>query len=265
MIDKYALEKNLCSTFCSSITINQVPCGLAISTLFKDKAGDRIGFYLIKGQDGYHIEDSGDYLSQLVASGIDIESGTRNSILYNILQSGAAYWDVDTYEIKTESFSENEIPIKITEFLSSLIRVRDIEFITRDTVRSTFKEDAIAAIHERFKEVANFESNKPISKRFSEFPSDFNIRPKSNGMPGAVFFATNNNKLSEAVLLKLEAMVTDREDDFCVIAMIETIDTKNISKHQFQRAQNRSIIMPIFRNDEDAALNYIGRNLKLVA
>ena len=265
MIDSQSLENNLCSTFCSSITINPVACGFAVSTVFSDKAGDRLGFFLIEDEDGYHIEDSGDYLSQLVASGIDIESGVRNALLNDILQNGKAFWDVDTFEIKTDSFSESEISSRMTDFLSSLIRVRDLELITRDVVRSTFKEDAIAAIEERFKNVANFQKDKAINKKFSEFPSDLNIIPKSKGKPAAVFFATNSNKLDEAVMLKQEATIADKDNDFSVIAMIETSDMKGISKRKFQRAQNRSIVMPIFRSDEDAAIELIARNTKLAA
>lgn len=263
MINAQALEKALCSTFCSSITVNTVPCGYVVSTVFKDRSGDRLGFYIVKDEDGYRIEDDGDYLSRLIASGIDIENTTRRTLLENILQTGGAFWDVDTYEIKTEHFNEGELARRMTDFLSSLIRVRDIELMTRDVVRSTFREDAIAAIQERYRDVANFNENKPIDLQFSEFPSDLNIIPKTpGGRSAAVFFATNSNKLDEAVMLRQEARLRNR-DDLVIIAMMETAEMPGISKRKFQRAVNRSIITPIFRGDEESAVTRIGEELNL--
>lgn len=259
MINAQALEKALCSTFCSSIRVNTVPCGYAVSTIFKDRSGDSLGFYIVKDEDGYRIEDSGDYLSRMVASGIDIENTTRRTLLENILQSGGAFWDVDTYEIKTEHFNENELAKRMTNFLSSLIRVRDIELITRDIVRSTFKEDAIAAIQERYGDVANFNENTPIDSQLSEFPSELNILPKFGGKPAAVFFATNSSKLDQAVMLKLEAQVKKR-DDFPIIALIETPEMQGLSKKNIARAMNR-VTAIVFRSEEESALTRIGQEM----
>ncbi len=264
MIDALQLEKALCSTFCSSITVNPVPCGYAVSTLFKDRSGDRLGFYVVEDEDGYRIEDDGEYLSRLIASGIDVQNGQRNTLLEGILMNGHAHWDVDTFEIKTESFPAPELPKRMVSFISSLIRVRDLELLTREVVRSTFKEDAISAIEERFGEVANFDENAPIMPQFKEFPSEMNIRPKAMGKPAAVFFATNSSKLDEAVMLKQEAKLAGQKD-FAIVAMIETADMANISKRKFQRAQNRSIIMPIFRGDEENALSLIAERMDVAA
>jgi hypothetical protein len=52
-------------------------------------------------------------------------------------------------------------------------------------------------------------------------------------------------------------------DDFAVIALNEEPDMKVVSHKKFQRAQNRSLTMPIFKGDEDAAMNMIGRRLNL--
>ena len=53
--------------------------------------------------------------------------------------------------------------------------------------------------------------------------------------------------------------------DFKVIALVEEPEMKNISGKKFQRAQNRSVIMPIFRGDEEASVLRIGRTLRLAA
>lgn len=51
--------------------------------------------------------------------------------------------------------------------------------------------------------------------------------------------------------------------DFSVIALIEEPDMRLISRRKFQRAQNRDISMPIFRGDEEAALDAIERKLAI--
>lgn len=264
MINQELLKKALCQTFCSSITVNPVPSGFAISTFFADRSGDPIGCYVVEDGDGYRIEDDGEYLAHLVGSGIPIDQGQRGELLEAILAQGGAMWDQDTYEIRSQGFPAEEIGLRLTDFLSSLIRVRDLELLTREVVRSTFCEDAIAALEERYGQVANFNENQAIDRTLSEFPADLIIRPKQadRGKIGAVYFVTSNDKLSEALLLQMEAEKLGR-DDFKIVALIEDSDMKPLSKKRFQRAQNRSLSMPIFRGDENAAVSRIGRDLAL--
>lgn len=227
--------------------------------MFTDRSGDRIGLYLVEDGDGYRIEDDGEYLSRLVALGIDIETGTRAKLLSAILQSGGADWDRDTFEIRTIDFEEHEIAPRIVEFLSALIRVRDLELVTRDVVRSTFREDALAAIQERFASRAAINENEPIDMTFTEFPSDVIIRPHE-GKSVAVYLATTNEHIVEAQLLQAEAERLKRID-FSVIALIEDFSLNTISRKKFQRAQNRGLTMPIFRGDEIAAMSRIEREI----
>lgn len=265
MINTEAIKANLCKTFCASISVNAVPVGFAVSTHFSDRSGDRLGFYVVETGDGYRIEDDGEYLARLVGSGIPIDQGQRGQLLESILDSANASWDQDTYEIKSRSFQEAELGQRLTTFLSALIRVRDLELLTRDVIRSTFREDATAALEDRFGTVARFDENQAIDRAFAEFPADLVIRPsQSDGKRGALYFVTSNDKLNEALLLKMEAERLNRSD-FSIIALLEDSEMKGISRKKFQRAQNRSLSMPIFRGDEDAAVNRIGRDLMLAA
>lgn len=264
MINVEALRKTLCNTFCSSITVNPVPSGFAVSTFFTDQSGDPIGCYVVEDGDGFRIEDDGEYLARLVGSGMPIDQGQRCQLLESILSQSGAFWDQDTYEIRSQSFNAEEVGSRLIDFLSSLIRIRDLELLTRDVVKSTFREDAISALEDRYGEVANFNENQAIDRTLSEFPADLVIRPKTQGKVGALYFVTSNEKLSEALLLQMEAENMKRRD-FSIIAMIEDSEMRPISKKKFQRAQNRSLSMPIFRGDEDAAVGRIGRDLDLAA
>jgi hypothetical protein len=85
-----------------------------------------------------------------------------------------------------------------------------------------------------------------------------------SAIPGAIYFVNTNDKLNEALLLQTDALRLQRTD-FEVVALLEEPDLKMISRRRFQRAQNRSLAMPIFRGDEDAAMTMIGRKLRFIS
>lgn len=263
------LRKQLCKTFCGSINVRPVPSGLAVSSAFVDNSGDPISFYVTSLDDGeVCIEDDGSYLSHLIAKDIPIDQGPRGQLLDAILKQADSYWDRETLEIRSSVFPEDELSQRAIDFLSSLLRVRDLELLTRDVVRSTFRFDATAAIEAKYSDVATFNENASVKREFAEFPADLVISPKATGaLKGAVYFVNSNEKLNEALLLQMAAADVYRNSapDFKVIALLEEPEMKAISSKKFQRAQNRSVIMPIFRGDEDASVLRIGRTLKLAA
>jgi hypothetical protein len=263
-----ALKRRLCETFCGSIDVRPVPSGLAISSAFEDQSGDAISFYLAELEDGFQIEDDGAYLSHLIAKDIPIDQGARGQLLDAILEQGHAHWDRETLEIRSSTFPESEISRRVVDFMSSLMRVRDLELITREVVRSTFREDATKEIHSRFKLIAVFSEDEPVNSSFSDFPADLVVKPLDDAppdaRPGAIYFVNSSDKLNEALLLHYEADKLNRRD-FEIIALIEEPAMRMISHRKFQRAQNRSLTMPIFRGDEEGAISMIGRRLNLDA
>lgn len=258
-------EHALCRAFCGAITVRAVSSGYAVSTAFTDASGDRVSFYISDTGDGYRIEDDGDYLSHLIARDIPIDEGTRGQLLDAILEQGSAYWDRETYEIRTASFSAEELPSRAIDFLSSLLRVRDLELVTRDVVRSTFREDVLNVMTERFGQDVTIDENVAPANDFAEFPADIVIRPtpeRPHARTGAVYLVNSNDKLNEALLAAVEAQMQNR-DDLAVLALIEEPDMKLISRKRFQRAQNRGLPMPIFRGDEEAAMSRVAKELRL--
>lgn len=259
-----ALRERLQSFFAATVNVRAVPAGYVISTIFRDRSGDPISFYLVEDSDGLHVEDDGDYLANLIARDIPIDQGQRGSLLDSILAESNSYWDRETYEIKSVTFSPEETERRVIDFVSSLIRVRDLELITREVIRSTFREDAASALIARFGKIADIDENAIVSKSFSEFPADFVLRPRgiSGSIPGAIYLVNSNEKMSEALLLHIE-MQNNAPDEFAVVGLIEDSDMRLLSRKKFQRTQNRSLPMPIFRGDEDAAMNMIARRLHI--
>lgn len=265
MIDVTSLEKALCHAYCSSITVRAVPYGYAVSTTMVDRSGDPIGCYIVEGEDGYRLEDDGEYLARMVGSGLQFEQGQRGKILDDILSEGQAFWDRDDYLIRSHNISSSELGVRLIEFISSLIRVRDLELLTYERIRSTFREDVIHALRERYGEVAEFQENTAVDEQFHEFPSDLIITPYcKSSFKGAVYAITSNDRINEALLLLLDAK-DKRRSDFKIIAIIEDVDMKVIKRGNFQRAQNRFLSMPIYRGDEQAAIERVGIELGLAA
>lgn len=258
-------SKTLCAAFCGAINVRPVPSGYAVSSAFSDSSGDKITFYLSETADGYQIEDDGDYLAHLIARDIPIGEGTRGQLLDALLEQGKAYWDRETFEIKSGSFPAKDLPNRTIEFLSSLIRVRDLELVTREVVKSTFREDVVSALLHRFGSNISIKDHGVVANDFAEFPADIVLQPASmvdGARPGAIYLISSNDKLNEALLAFQEKQMQGRED-FSILALIEEPDMKVISRKRFQRAQNRSLPMPIFRGDEEAAMTRIARELHL--
>lgn len=260
------LEKQLCNTFCEAISVNPVPCGFAVSSAFSDHSGDRIGFYVIAEGDDYRLEDDGEFLSNLIATGVDFEKGQRQQLLNSVLHAANAFWDTDTYEIRTGQIQDKELSKQMISFLSALIRVRDLEFLTRDFIKSTFREDATAAIREHFIDRADIEERKPVSNKYRDYIPDIVVRPRYKGRDAAIFLSNNIVQFQEAELLFGEIEKINEQEKIAVVALLEDTDKiTQISLRRFQRAQNRGLAMPVFRGDEQAAIKAIERTMNQIA
>lgn len=254
-----ALADTICSAFCGELQVHPVPSGYAVSTAFADASGDKITFYLSQGEDGWRAEDDGEYLSGLVARDIPFDQGPRSKVLDAILQEAGAYWDRDTFEIKTEAFSEEDVSRRSIDFLSALIRVRDIALWSRDRVRSAFREDVLAEINARLSNRVDVEENAAPRSDLKDFPADLLLRSRSSGQVASVYLVSNSDKLNEALLAFRE--FGQQDPAISVIALLEDAEFRNISRHKYQRAQNRSLPMALFRGDEKAAIDRIGQEM----
>ncbi len=262
MIDLQSIQETLCRSFCSAIGVAAVPCGYAISTAFEDSSGDRLRFYAIAENGRIHLEDSGDFLATLKASGIDFDSGQRGILLNQVLGEGDAYWDQDTFEIRTDDFPEANFAARAVKFTAALLRARDVGLLTRDLVRSTFREDAIRTLEELYAGQFVANENDVVDNDFQDFPSDLVLRSKATEQRAAVYLVSNSEKLLEAQLAFEETSRLNRQD-IKVIALLE--DLSKVSRRKFQRAQNRGLPMPIFAGDERAAMRRVGESIGLRA
>lgn len=251
------IKANLCSHFCDDVRVRETPGGLAISSSLATDCGDRIVFYLQSLGDESYLADDGDFLSTLEARGIDIGSGTRQQFIDGVLREADAYWDRDSYEIRTPS-AAIVTSAAMVAFMTALIRLRDIRFWTRETVRSTFKEDVTSAIEDRFNDVAEIRIGKPVNDDFAEFPADVVVKPNHGGTPTAVYLVNTNDGVNEALSLWQEAQRLNCHD-IKVMAILEDEQVAGISRRKFQRMANRVDSVGYYTRDERATLDRLSR------
>ena len=260
-----SLRELLSRTFAQSVDVRAVPSGLSVTAPFSDSSGDRLSFYVTQSDDGYAFEDDGFYLSHLVASGIDIERGQRRQLLDTVLEGSGAYWDPETFEIKSRP--TNNVGQSAILFMSALLRLRDIELLTKATVHSTFKEDALALAEDKLGTEFEIETNAPVSAEFNENPSDLVLIPKRPGYRRAgIFLVSGATSFLEAELLHNEIERKGEGKHLASVALIEGIDKLQfVGTQRFQRAVNRGLPTPFFRGDEAQSMAYISRTLRVPA
>jgi Domain of unknown function DUF1828 len=248
----------LCEQFCSDIFVKEVEDGMAISVGMAMDGGDRITIVWAEEIDGSYLVDDGDFLSALEASDTNIRTGPRAEFIDSILKTAGAYWDRDTYEIRTETTDGPIPPERIIEFLTVLVRIRDVRYWTRDVVRSTFKADVTELISKEYSICADIEESCPVNDNLKEFPADIVVRPRIGGRVTAVYLVNSNDGLNESLALWQEAQRLG-ESNFNVMTIIEDGRLGVLSEPKKQRMQNRIDAVAIYKGDEMAAIERVGR------
>lgn len=253
------LKVLLSRTFSEAIDVRVVPSGLAVRSPFTDGSGDPLTFYVRETGEGFELEDDGDYLPHLIASGIDIESGQRRQLLESVLSASGAYLDTDTLEIRSQPTTD--LASASIGFLSALMRIRDLELLTKDAVRSTFRDDAIESIELSLWQEYEVRTNAPVGPQFPENLADVVLIPKTDGgRRVAVFLVNNSTAFVEAELLHSEIQKEHMGDRYASAALIEDFGKVTvIGQRRFLRAHNRGLHTSFFRGDEEAAMTALSR------
>lgn len=260
MIDTTALRESICKTFCGDLAVKTLPSGIAITTTFRDAVSDPIACFIEQDDDGWYMADDGHFLSDTVARGIDIQTGSRKAFLDRILVPSGAWCDLTNLEIRTHTQQAVPRPDDILQFITALVRALDVTFWSRERIKSTFKDDAYQALEERFAERADLSRSAPVDAAMQEFPADAVLRPRDHvgtSPTTAVFFVQVLDTMNEALMLWMEARDQHRSD-IRVAALVEDANF-NLSSNKAQRALNRIDATAIYRGDEKAAIDRIER------
>ena len=250
------MKSELCQAFCNDISVTEVPAGLAVSTAFRRDDGDRVAFYVISGENGEtHLEDDGATIPMLEGAGVDFETDTRRRALDSLLEHVDAYFDVGDSTIKTRPFSGAELPARALDFVGAMLRMNDFLLLAQEKVMSTFREDAAERIRAVIDDRARIRENEAVNKRLSEVRPDMIVEASSRA-PVAIFFGTTPSRVHDAIFLHQTALYEVKQN-LAVVALLE--QDNSVPNELRRRATNRLATVPVYREDEEAAIARIVR------
>lgn len=251
------LKSDICRTFCAGLSVSTVPAGFAVSTAFIMPDGDPLTFYVVETEDGWVLEDDGDFLATTIASGIPIDTGTRRNLLEGILSECSSSWDRDSFQIRSFPVAEDKIKHACISFAAALVRTRDLVHLTQEAVASTFAEDLRDSVASKLRGQFEVEDDDKTDN-----PADFILKDARTGLRAASIFAANSNEKLVVALLRHKER---HPDDAPVIAVLEKEPGKSVSNKRFMMAQNRGLLMPFYGPDPESAIEFIRDHARKVA
>jgi len=252
------MKEAICRAFCDEIRIQEVPVGLAISTAFRRADGDAVSFYAIRNEAHpslVRLEDDGTTIPALEAGGVDLETQTRQRAFRTILEEHGAHYDDAEALIRTEDMLEPEVAKAAIGFAALLLRLSDFMLLSQGHVASAFHDDAVRRIRDAVGDRADIQEDAILDDHLSEVRADLVIRAKDRD-PVAVFLAQSAQRLNDAIFLQMAAQYESHRA-VSVVALLEA--DASVSSKLRQRAANRLNAVPIYRSDEDQAIQRIVR------
>lgn len=250
------MKAEICRAFCDSVTVTRLPHGYGLSTNLLLIDGDPAALYVLgPDPDGrFVLQDAGLLVPDLISSGADVTTSTRREALDAILQTAAARLDEDEMTVTTGPVVADLVPATAFRLLTALVRVADLGRMTRERVRSTFKEDVRAALRAQLDPSIMIEADAPITSVLPEFVADVVIR-RSGRVPVALYLAQQDVTLIEAMLARSETGYRMNGARPVVAAMLER--ESSVSRINRTRAGNRLDVLTVYQDDDAAAVRRV--------
>lgn len=265
MISSQEIKAQLCDAFCSSVSASPVPCGFAVGLGFEDASTcDPLSFYVVEEKRLFRLQDDGDFLALLHARGIEFQKGWRLNMLNRILKQSDAFRDKQTWQICTPRFPKTELPERMMRFVQTLIRVRNIALVAPAKSRSRFQKDVMRMMERRYRDQYTFTVGveKALGEKFIDHPVDLMLTAETTKKVAALYFVSNTAKLLEAQLLHSE-LLRYRMRHAQAVALVEAED--KVPHIRLARAERLGLTLSIFKNDESAAIEQLGKTMGLAA
>jgi hypothetical protein len=253
------MKDELCKAFCGSLTVRDVPVGLAVGTGFRQANGDAIGFYVVfdvGNRQRARIEDDGQTVAALTMAGVDVSAGPRAAVFSEMLSEARALWDAEESVIRTDYMPIERLPQAALAFVALLVRVQDLSMLSRERVEETFKDDVLAAARERFSGRAEIRVDVPPAANLAHFPADFVVIPPT-GVPLAVFVGTSEPKALEAYILWMQVQLLGVEVSK-VMLVLDTAKPQRIKERTLARVMT-SFNLAVFPGQEDETMDAMER------
>lgn len=252
------LQQEICAAFCDGLIVRKVPVGYAISTPVTWFAGDTISFYARIEGERARLEDSGSLMFDLEGQGVDFSSENRMEILAGLLGDHGVIHSEEDGMFCTEWVPKTEIAALALPFLTFLSRVQDLLFLNREVVRSTFKEDLIAALEDTFTESA-ISVSEALIPSLPHYTVDIVVR-SSKGKAAAIFPATNDVTVLRAVLFSMELQKYDAPN-IVPFLIYENLDKGAITQQSREIAMNSDLTQAVWSGGRDEVMQKVQKHV----
>lgn len=252
------MKEQICRAFCENVQVTAFSGGVAIGTPYQNFiSGDPIGIYALGPKAGvYRLVDNALTLAYLEAEGATMDAASRREALSQILEQYGAAYDEEMGEIFIDGVAEADLPKAVLEFSALLLRLNDLILLTVERVKNAFEDDVRAAIRDEMdKRHIRYVEGQPVSADLADVTPDMVFYP-NNRDPVALFIATNDAKLWQAMLLRVIAD-SERHLPLSVIAVLET--ETSVSQKVRVQADNRLDAAPRYRSGPSDTIQRIAR------
>jgi hypothetical protein len=239
-----------------------VPAGFAVSTPYSNADGDPLLVYFVRDERGrWRLEDDGTQVPLLEANGVDLSGKSRGDAFDILLDEYGVQFNKDSRTLYSPPFPEAELGGAAVRFVGLLLRLQDLALLSPQIVRSTFREDALNAIHKAFAGRANVSDQALISDEFPGHEADVVIR-SPDAPPVGVYFATSEERALQALVVKME-MDKYREIATSIILLLEHAKTNPVKPPTLGLAMARLDAVVSFRDAQRDTLERIAKAARL--
>ena len=197
------MKDALCRAFCDSLSVSEVPAGLAVATPFR-RGADTLAFFVVYKagrRDVARLEDDGLTVAYLQDVGINPFDGPRGIALGELMDEFGVGFDERECVFHTPFAPADEAPRSAMGFLGFLLRVQDFALFTRERVEATFKADVFAAVSQHYEGRAAVVADEPATPDLKDYVADIVIRP-NNYPPLALYVGGSETKALEAIVFR---------------------------------------------------------------
>ena len=254
------LAAQICDALCKGFTVRDVPIGFAVASPFDWFTGDKMIFYARTKGALVRFEDSGATIFELEGAGVDLSSTTRLQSLRELCTELGVRWDEEEALFHTDYVKAEEVGLSAIKFMSFMVRVQDMLLTVTSRVASTFRDDLIAAVQERFQAEGEVSVNEAPVAELSYYVVDVVVKHRS-GKLAAIFPATSEEKALSATLFAKELELRNI-DNVVPFLVYEQAAPGKISRDTQAKAMNSELELATWDGGRADVLEKIERHVR---
>lgn len=255
------LADQICRALCNGFTVHKVPVGFAVASPFDWFTGDKMIFYARTRGSQVRFEDSGGTLFELEGAGVDLTSVTRLESLRELCRESKVNFNEEDSLFFTDWLNSEEVGLAAIRFMSFLVRVQDMLLTVQRRVASTFREDLIAAVQNRFEGQAEVMINDAPVPELSYYTVDIVVKHQS-GKLAAIFPATSEEKALSATLFAKELELRHVDNVVPFLVFEQAGGGAKITRDTQAKATNSELQLATWEGGHADVLEKINRHVR---